>query len=103
MEQLEGVAGQYEVQAAAMDRGTLDTRDTVRRAEAELASVRAEVARVVTNWTNTVISINKVDNQIMTIQIINSNCFHFALLISCFSLLLKVELLFIFAERRGTE
>ena len=62
VEQLEGVAGQYEVQAAAMDRGTLDTRDTVRRAEAELASVRAEVARVVTNWTNTVISINKVDN-----------------------------------------
>ena len=62
VEQLEGVAGQYEVQAAAMDRGTLDTRDTVRRAEAELASVRGEVARVVTNWTNTVININKVDN-----------------------------------------
>ena len=43
-----------------MDQGTMETRDNVRRAEEELASVRAEVTRVVARWTNTVININKV-------------------------------------------
>ena len=54
------MTGQYEVQAASMDQGTLETRDNVRRAEEELTSVRGEVAKVVANWTNTVININKV-------------------------------------------
>lgn len=43
-----------------MDQGTLETRENVRRAEEELTSVRGEVAKVVANWTNTVININKV-------------------------------------------
>lgn len=54
------MTGQYEVQAASMDQGTLETRENVRRAEEELTSVRGEVAKVVANWTNTVININKV-------------------------------------------
>ena len=60
VEQLENMTGQYEVQAASMDQGTLETRENVRRAEEELTSVRGEVAKVVANWTNTVININKV-------------------------------------------
>lgn len=55
------MTGQYEVQAASMDQGTLETRENVRRAEEELTSVRGEVAKVVANWTNTVININKVN------------------------------------------
>ena len=49
------------VQAASMDQGTLETGENVRRAEEELTSVRGEVAKVVANWTNTVININKVE------------------------------------------
>ena len=62
VEQLESLCGQYQSQATAMDQGTQETKDTVRRAEHELVSVRTEVSRVVTNWTNTVININKVKN-----------------------------------------
>ena len=54
------MTGQYEVQAASMDQGTLETRENVRRAEEELTSVRSEVVKVVANWNNTVININKV-------------------------------------------
>ena len=61
VEQLESSCSQYQVQAVAMDQGTMETRDNVRRAEEELASVRGEVTRVVANWTNTVININKVN------------------------------------------
>ena len=43
-----------------MDQGTLETRENVRRAEEELTSVRREVGKVVANWNNTVININKV-------------------------------------------
>ena len=57
---MENLTGQYEVQAASMDQGTLETRDNVRRAEEELTSVRSEVVKVVANWNNTVININKV-------------------------------------------
>ena len=59
------MTGQYEVQAASMDQGTLETRENVRRAEEELTSVRGEVAKVVANWTNTVININKVKQIIL--------------------------------------
>ena len=57
---MENLTGQYEVQAASMDQGTLETRENVRRAEEELSSVRSEVVKVVANWNNTVININKV-------------------------------------------
>ena len=43
-----------------MDQGTMETRENVRRAEEELSSVRSEVVKVVANWNNTVININKV-------------------------------------------
>ena len=43
-----------------MDQGTLETRENVRRAEEELTSVRSEGVKVVANWNNTVININKV-------------------------------------------
>ena len=49
-----------------MDQGTLETRENVRRAEEELTSVRGEVAKVVANWTNTVININKVKQILLT-------------------------------------
>ena len=61
VEQLEQQCGQYTDQRHSMDQGTLETMDNVRRAEQELVSVRSEVSRVVTNWTNTVININKRD------------------------------------------
>ena len=44
-----------------MDGGTVDTMDNVRRAEKELVSVKSQVTKIVANWTNTVININKVD------------------------------------------
>ena len=49
------------IQAVSMDGGTVDTMDNVRRAEKELVSVKSQVTKIVANWTNTVININKVD------------------------------------------
>ena len=68
---MENLTGQYEVQAASMDQGTLETRDNVRRAEEELTSVRSEVVKVVANWNNTVININKVKRIIYIIDFIH--------------------------------
>ena len=59
VEQLEGVLGQYQLQAQSMDQGTVETMENVRRAEKEIKSVKAEESKMVTNWTNTVININK--------------------------------------------
>ena len=44
-----------------MDSGTVDTMENVRRAEGELLSVKSQVNKIVANWTNTVININKVN------------------------------------------
>ena len=44
-----------------MDNGTVDTMDNVRRAEKEIGSVKSQVNKIVANWTNTVININKVN------------------------------------------
>ena len=57
-----------------MDNGTEETKDNVRRAEEELVSVRGEVAKVVANWTNTVININKVDINV-TVSVV-FGCFY---------------------------
>ena len=57
-----------------MDNGTEETKDNVRRAEKELVSVRGEVAKVVANWTNTVININKVDINV-TVSVV-FGCFY---------------------------
>lgn len=59
VEQLEGVLGQYQLQAQSMDQGTVETMENVRRAEKEIKSVKSEESKMVTNWTNTVININK--------------------------------------------
>ena len=50
----------YFFQAVSMDSGTVDTMENVRRAETELVSVKSQVTKIVANWTNTVININKV-------------------------------------------
>ena len=60
VEELENLCVQYQVQAVSMDSGTVDTMDNVRRAEQELLSVKSQVTKIVANWTNTVININKV-------------------------------------------
>ena len=60
VEELENLCVQYQVQAVSMDSGTVDTMDNVRRAEEELVSVKSQVNKIVANWTNTVININKV-------------------------------------------
>ena len=60
VEELESLCVQYQVQAVSMDSGTVDTMDNVRRAEQELLSVKSQVTKIVANWTNTVININKV-------------------------------------------
>ena len=60
VEELESLCVQYQVQAVSMDSGSVDTMDNVRRAEQELLSVKSQVNKIVANWTNTVININKV-------------------------------------------
>lgn len=60
VEELESLCVQYQVQAVSMDGGTVDTIENVRKAEAELVSVKSQVNKIVANWTNTVININKV-------------------------------------------
>ena len=60
VEELQNLCCQYQVQAASMDGGTADTMDNVRRAEEEIASVKSQINKIVANWTNTVININKV-------------------------------------------
>ena len=63
VEELENLCGQYEVQAASMDGGTVDTMENVRKAEEEIRAVKSQINKVVANWTNTVININKVECQ----------------------------------------
>ena len=60
VEELEGLCSQYQAQAASMDSGTTDTMENVRRAEQEIVSVKSQANKIVANWTNTVININKV-------------------------------------------
>jgi hypothetical protein len=64
VEQLEGLASQYSSQSTAMDQGAEETVGSVRKAEAEIGRVRAEEGRMVTNWTNTVLNINKRDDAV---------------------------------------
>ena len=68
VEELQNLCCQYEAQAASMDSGTADTMDNVRRAEEEIASVRSQINKIVANWTNTVININKVRGIIKIIK-----------------------------------
>ena len=46
-----------------MDGGTVDTMENVRKAEEEIRAVKSQINKVVANWTNTVININKVECQ----------------------------------------
>ena len=68
VEELQNLCCQYEAQAASMDSGTADTMENVRRAEEEIASVRSQINKIVANWTNTVININKVTGIINIIK-----------------------------------
>ena len=68
VEQLEGLASQYAAQMAAMDQGTDETMGNVRRAEVEIVKVKAEENRMVTNWTNTVLNINKRDEALINFK-----------------------------------
>ena len=68
VEQLEGLASQYAAQMAAMDQGTDETMANVRRAEVEIVKVKAEENRMVTNWTNTVLNINKRDEALINFK-----------------------------------
>ena len=68
VEQLEGLASQYAAQMAAMDQGTEETMGNVRRAEVEILKVKAEENRMVTNWTNTVLNINKRDETLINFK-----------------------------------
>jgi chromosome segregation ATPase len=68
MDQLTAEVEQCRVQTVAMEAAAADTADSLKKAEAEIKQVRAEHVRLVANWTNAVVHINKRDEALVSFQ-----------------------------------
>ena len=68
MDQLTAEVEQCRLQTLAMEAATADTTESLQKAEAEIQQVKAEHGRLLANWTNTVIHINKRDEALVSFQ-----------------------------------
>ncbi len=68
MDQLTSEVEQCRVQTIAMEAAAADTTENLKKAEAEILQVKAEHTRLLANWTNSVIHINKRDEALVSFQ-----------------------------------
>jgi chromosome segregation ATPase len=68
MDQLTAEVEQCRLQTLAMETAAGDTTESLKKAEAEIQQVKAEHSRLLANWTNTVIHINKRDEALVSFQ-----------------------------------
>jgi chromosome segregation ATPase len=68
MDQLTAEVEQCRLQTLAMETAAADTTESLKKAEAEIQQVKAEHSRLLANWTNTVIHINKRDEALVSFQ-----------------------------------